>query len=56
MALVIKEIGHISNPAPLARTIYKNFVYLADFPQLQHTQQEIEKFGIYPQFYGLVCL
>ena len=38
-----KEVKRISNPDILANVVYNNFMYLINFPELQHTKQDIIK-------------
>src|SRR5580692_1423221 len=37
------EVEKIKNPSLLAEVAYNNFIYLAKFPELMHTKQDIIK-------------
>lgn len=54
MNLTVKEVKRLKNPNSLADTIYNNFIYLSDVPQLQHNKQEISRLLTCDEMDGLL--
>lgn len=54
MILTVKNVTHLQNPNSLVNTIYNNFIYLANTPQLQHNKQEILRLLTDENLFGLL--
>jgi GNAT superfamily N-acetyltransferase len=51
--VIVREVHRIVDPTPLANTIYKNFEYLANEPNLGHNIPEINRLLTDENFMGL---